>query len=535
MDRARIRRIQDIEHLRQIALALETETRVLYERVSKLRAELAVARNDDKAQIALELKIIQEQLARRDAELFGSKSERRGKTGEDGAEDGAEGKKKKKEKKKQKGHGPTAQPKLPRVPVLHTLDEADQVCPHCGGTLRPKPGQMETSEEIHCVERIYCIREHQRQKYGCSGCGHIETALPPEKLLEGGRYSVEFAVQVAIDKFADHLPLERQVDRMARSELHLTSQALWDQTQALADLYWPTYQALQDDILTKSCIGVDETWWRVMGKGGSKKWWAWTLVSDDAVFHGILPGRSNDAAKVVLKNYSGIIVCDGYPVYTSLERAASKSGVQQPLLPGEDPPPPLPDYLLASCWAHVRRGFFKLQKHYPEVSEVLDLMGELYAIEARAREAPPDQRDARRAELRAEESKPVTDRILTWLRAQKPIPGTGLDDAVRYALNRWASLLVFLTHPQVPLDNNHSEQALRDLVLGRNNHQGSRSEKGTRVAALLYSLIESAERCGVNPARYLRVLARAALRDPGVVILPRDLPPDDDQDAAATA
>ena len=182
---------------------------------------------------------------------------------------------------------------------------------------------------------------------------------------------------------------------------------------------------------------------------------------------------------------------------------------------------------------HVRRGFFKIQKHYPEVGELLDLMGELYAVEALAREGPPEELVVRRLGLRTEQSKPITDRIETWLRAQRPIPGTGLDDAVKYALNRWSSLLVFLEHPTVPLDNNGSERALRDLVLGRNNHQGSRSEKGTRVAALFYSLIESAELCGVNPAAYLRIAARATLRDPKAVVFPGSLPTDDELAKAA--
>lgn len=514
---------KDIERLRRIALVLATENDVLYSRVSALRAELAVARNEDRAQLELELKIIKEQLAQRDAELFGSRSERRGPPAQDGE---GRSKGKKKERKKQTGHGPTPQPKLPRVPVTHTLGADEQVCPCCGKKLRPKPDQFETSEEIHVVERIFCIREHNRQKYGCSECGHIETAPGPEKLVPGGRYSLEFAVQVAVDKYKDHLPLERQVDRMQRADLAVTSQTLWDQLEPLSDVLWPSYEALQDDILEQPCIGADETWWRVMGKGTSKKWWCWSIVSDRAVYHCILPGRSNDAAKVVLRDYSGVVVCDGYGVYASLEHAASEAGIQKPLSNG-DLPPPLPDFLLASCWSHARRLFFKIQEYYPQVAEYLDLVAGLYAIEARAQEGPPEDRTARRAALRQAESKPITDQIHTWLKAQKLVPKTGLEKAVQYSLNRWSSLLVFLDHPEVPIDNNHSERALRDLVLGRNNHQGSRSEKGTRVAALFYSLIESADRCGVNPTRYLRIAARRALRDPGAVTLPWELGPDD--------
>ncbi len=67
------------------------------------------------------------------------------------------------------------------------------------------------------------------------------------------------------------------------------------------------------------------------------------------------------------------------------------------------------------------------------------------------------------------------------------------------------------------------ERALRGVAVGRKNHYGSRSERGTRVAALFYSLIESAKRCAVEPRAYLGEAARRAIRSPGAVTLARDL------------
>jgi transposase len=67
------------------------------------------------------------------------------------------------------------------------------------------------------------------------------------------------------------------------------------------------------------------------------------------------------------------------------------------------------------------------------------------------------------------------------------------------------------------------ERALRGVGVGRKNHYGSRSERGTRVAALVYALIESAKRCGVEPRAYLREAAPRAVRDPGKVTLACDL------------
>jgi transposase len=50
------------------------------------------------------------------------------------------------------------------------------------------------------------------------------------------------------------------------------------------------------------------------------------------------------------------------------------------------------------------------------------------------------------------------------------------------------------------------------VVVGRKNHYGSKSKRGTEVAALFYSLIETAALCGVDPRAYLRAAAEAELR-----------------------
>ena len=63
----------------------------------------------------------------------------------------------------------------------------------------------------------------------------------------------------------------------------------------------------------------------------------------------------------------------------------------------------------------------------------------------------------------------------------------------------WEGLRVFIDNAEVQLDNNATERALRGIVVGRKNHYGSKSERGTRAAAILYTLIESAKLAGVGP------------------------------------
>jgi transposase len=163
---------------------------------------------------------------------------------------------------------------------------------------------------------------------------------------------------------------------------------------------------------------------------------------------------------------------------------------------------------------------------------VLDLIGQLYAVERTIPSLPAvtgadgDGREgifALRGRLRNERSRPIVREIQTWMLAQRVLPESSLEKAIGYLLGLWTGLTRFLDDPRIPLDNNQTERGLRGVVLGRKNHYGSRSRRGTEVAAIFYSLIESAKLCGVEPKRYLLTATRAALADRTAVTLPCDL------------
>jgi transposase len=138
------------------------------------------------------------------------------------------------------------------------------------------------------------------------------TAPGPYKVIGCGRYTLQFALQVAIDKYADHIPLERQVRNMSRQGLRIDSQTLWDQIDALAVHLEPTYDALRKYIVGADVIGADETWWRMMQKKANKRWYAWGITSHDACWYEIADSRSAKVAAKVLEGYEGTVLCDGY-------------------------------------------------------------------------------------------------------------------------------------------------------------------------------------------------------------------------------
>ncbi len=498
----RIEQIKDVDTLRQVAVLLDREVHHLRERLRTLLDENARLKGQDASQIQREIEALKQILAQREQVIFGETSEKRPRPGADAAAP---------HPAPRRGHGPRVQPSLPILDVIHELDEADHVCPRCGGQLVEMAGQTEDSEEVTVVERRFVILKHQRKKYRCACNGCVDTAPGPLKLQPASRYSPAFAVEVAVCKYLDHLPLERQARIMRREGLQIDSQTLWDQLDVLAEVLQPTYETISRHVLEADVVGADETWWRLMQKKDSKRWWVWSVTREDAVVYKVLESRSQEAARQVLNGYRGIVLADGYGAYQALSRAG-------------------PSFTLAHCWAHVRRKFIEAEPHFPDpCREVLDLIGQLYAVE---REVPsPSATDppgrtetlALRRRLREERSRPIVRAIRDWAMAQRPLPESGLGKAIAYMLGLWKGLTLFLDDPRVPLDNNQTERGLRGVVLGRKNHYGSRSRRGTEVAALFYSLLESAKLAGVEPKLYLLTATRAALADPKAVTLPRDL------------
>jgi hypothetical protein len=148
---------------------------------------------------------------------------------------------------------------------------------------------------------------------------------------------------------------------------------------------------------------------------------------------------------------------------------------------------------------------------------MLDLIRELYAVE---KEAGDDL--ALREQLRHERSRETIDEIRTWACEQTPLPKSGLGRAINYMLKLWPRLIVFLDDPVVPLDNNAIERGLRGIVVGRKNHYGSRSRRGIEVAAVLFSLFETAKLSGVEPKAYVLKATHAAIANPGTATLPHE-------------
>jgi transposase len=476
-----LRREKDIEQLRRVALAQQVQIEQLLRVLSAQAEELGALKGND-AELQEKLALV-EQLTKQAQEVAAQIEKLSPKKGA--------------QKKPREKFGNTEQPALPSVDQVFELDTADKTCPSCGGDLRPMKDQFETSEMIDVVEVSYRIVKVKQQKYACSCGSCIDTALGPERAITGGRYSLDFAVKVAIDKYLDHIPLARQERILRRHGLIVTSQTLWDQIHALGRRLESASRALLARVLAEPVIGLDQTGWPRLDGNGDKPWQMWCLTAPRAVVHRIRDDKGADTFKALMDGFRGVVVCDALKTHEAGAR-------------GNDA------IALAGCWAHVFRKFEEAAPNHPEANLAMKWIGELYAIDERAGEDL-----AKRAELRAKESAEVIATMKAWLWSHASLKTLSIGNAAAYVVANWDRLTRFLGDARIPLDNNATERAIRGPVVGRKNHYGSKSKRGTEIAAVFYTLLETAKLCGVDPAKYLREAAVADAR--GDVLVPHDL------------
>jgi transposase len=472
-----IRRETDIAHLRRVALAQQVQIEQLL-RVLKSKCDELETFKGNPEELQQTLALIETLTKQKTAaaEANATEPKNRGKG------------------KKRRKFGSTEQTKLPQVDQVFELDEADQACPSCGGALEPMAGQFEESEMIDFVEITYRVVKVKQQKYVCRCGGCVETAPGPERAVRGGRYSLDFAIKVALDKYLDHIPLARQERILRRHGLVVTTQTLWDQLSSLAARLESTEVALFAHALQQPVLGLDQTSWPKLEPGATKPWQMWCVTAPEVVCHRI---KDDKGAATFTGSFHGYIVCDALKTH----EAGARDG---------------PGITLAGCWAHVYRKFEEAAPDHPEAELALKWIGELYEIDEKA-----DGDLEKKAELRRDEAREVAEKFKTWLWSQAVLKSLSIGKAAAYTIANWDRLTRFLDDTRIPLDNNATERAIRGPVVGRKNHYGSKSRRGTEVAAILYTLVETAKLHQVDPATYLRAAVRAA--DRGEVLYPWQL------------
>ncbi len=393
-------------------------------------------------------------------------------------------------------------PALPREVVRHELPLTERVCPHDGAALTEIG--VEVSEQLDIIPQQVRVIRHERVKYACPCCEQGLRLTPaPARIIPKGLLTEAALAWVISAKYQDALPLYRQAVLLGRFGGEISRNTLAASVVRVGVAVQPIVNLLRDYLLDADLIHGDETELQVLkepGRAAQRKSYLWAQMSGSGPPVRLFTYAASRSAATALELYAGArpgaaLLTDGYEVYGSVAHA----------------------YRLAhlGCMAHARRRFVEAEQALPKEARTLDqpatqfvaAIGELYAVEAQARNLAP----ADRQRLRDQHSRPPIERLqnllLTHLHAV--LPGSLLGRALHYLAQQWPRLVRFLDDGRYPIDNNACENAIRPFVVGRRNWLFADTPGGARASANLYSLIETAKANGVEPYRYLRALFTA--------------------------
>lgn len=402
--------------------------------------------------------------------------------------------------RRRKGHGRRPLPDhLPRERVEYDLAEPEKVCPCCGKT-RVRIG-AETSEQLDYRPASLFVVERVRHTYACTTCSRvgdpaddsaptITTAALPAQPIDKGLPGPGLLAHVVVSKFADHLPLYRQQNILVRHQVNVSRSTIGGWIAAAADLLKPLVDRMAALVRRSRAIQTDDTPVPVLDPGSrrTKTGHLWVYLGDAdhpyAVFD-FTPTYSGEGPRAWLGDYAGYVQADALRQY-------------DPLF---DRPPPAPSEV--GCWAHARRKFHDARASDPaRAHEALARIRQLYDIEAGIQSLDAA---GRRADRQAR-ARPALGALLSWLEEQRGrvLPKSPMGVAIGYALGNRAALTRYTEAGFLQIDNNASERALRAVAVGRKNYLFAGSDAGGRSAAVLYSVVGTCRRLGLDPFAYLR-------------------------------
>ena len=509
MENARLRKEnaelrRDNEKLTEIFEFARREFEKKDRKIEKLEKELALLRaeikelKEENAVLKIELKEEKAKVAILSKMLFENKTERQNKS--------TRGKGKKTTgrgaKPGHKGNGRNIPKDLPKRDETVDIPDDEKFCPQCGLPYEDL-GSEECSHEVG-VGNEYYVKVYRRKKYRktCGCPKQIVTAPAPKKLIPKGKFHRSFWIEALINKYKNHMPIERQVNSMEEYGLSVGSSTVSGGIQKIYSSHLkPLHEAMIRSSRDSQHVHIDESGWKLFypidGKDSSNGF-VWVFVCRDSglVLYVIRPGRGASVPCETLFDMEieeasvleGVprgrkrITVDKYSAYKRLERLGFVE--------------------LTHCWAHQRREFKDAGVKYPELLEWADRwverIGELYHLNNQrvSYEQGTNGFEKYDAKLREKiaEIKTLTRQKYDHL-GQKAV--------IESMKKHWAGLTVFIDNPEVDMDNNISERMLRGPVLGRKNYWGTRSPWSSELSAAMFSIIQTCQFNGISPRAYL--------------------------------
>ena len=403
---------------------------------------------------------------------------------------------------------------LPRYEVKLDVPEAQKNCATHGE--RQVIG-YDWQETLEVLPPKLVVRRTGIPKLACPKapeCGVVE-APRPVGLVEGNRYDTSVAAEIMVAKYAYHVPVYRQQDMFASYGWTPSRSTLLNVLEAAACLIRPLVAHLREVVRAGPIIGTDDTTVTLVVKDtpppldpddpkaarareviaaaqaeqrGSitARMWVYRSITAPINVFDFTVSRHRDGPDLFLDGFAGSLMADCYSGYEAVRTKSDGKIIR------------------AACVAHARRKVFDSRANHPvHAAMLLEMFQALYDIEDRAKTLHA----AERQQLRHVEARPIWARMQEYLASESVsnvMPKEPFGQAITYLRNQFEHLLVYLDDGLLPIDNNETEQLMKQVALGRKNWMFIGSVAAGYRAADLMSLVSSAARNDLDVFMYVK-------------------------------
>lgn len=413
-------------------------------------------------------------------------------------------------KKPRKGHGRHGATKYRDAPVvavaLPDLKSGDS-CPNCNdGKVYDSPPRtlVKVIGQPPLVATIVKLEQLR-----CRLCDTTFTAPLPEG-MSPTKYDHSCASMLAVLRYGSGMPFYRLEGLQGNLNVPLPDATQWDIVANAVDAPRTVFRELIHQAAQGDLLHIDDTRAKILSiiVQRAKSEAAGKTVDAKAINTSGIVAELHTGRQVVLfltgHNHAGDNLNDvlkqraktlAAPIQMSDALACNFVGEFQ--------------RILANCLTHARRQFVDVIEHFPEPCRyVIDVFAKIYANDAHCRDRKMSPEDRLRHH-QAHSAKPMQE-LHVWMNDQFDQhfvePNSGLGKALRYLLNHWVELTLFLRMAGVPLDNNSCERALKQAILHRKNSMFFKTANGAAVGDIYMSIIHTCQLNQVNPFEYLQAL-----------------------------
>ena len=389
---------------------------------------------------------------------------------------------------------------LPVEVISHTLSE--ERLQDVFGTDGWKQLPDEIYKRVRVQPAVYTVEEHHVAVYAGKDNQTIIKVDRPKDLLRNSLLTPSLAASIMNAKYVNGLPLYRISQEFLRNDIHISRQVMANWMIQCADRYLGIlYDRLHKEMYRFHVLQADETPVMVTkdGRPANSKSHMWiyrtgkSYTDTPVILYEYQRTRKSDHPEEFLKDFKGIMVCDGYSAYRKLDRKN-------------------PDIIFAGCWSHARRRFTEALKALPKTAqknaketvdyEAVSRIAAIYHLDNQMEGQPAKVRKMyRQANIR-----PLVEAFFAWakeIQSKNQLSRGKTLDGINYCINQEASLKAFLEDGDIPMDNNATESALRSFCLHKHTWKLIDSLDGANASAIIYSITETAKANNLNPFRYL--------------------------------